>query len=251
MFEKEPGEYSLNKVLITGFPHSGTTILRAILENIDCVYAHPWESGVASSAVCKKAIKEKASHVVVKCPNINESFFDADHEIYKDYKKVFIIRNPYYTYASLNKSKTANNPGVRMEDWQKTAQYWLALEEEKRDDVICVKYEDLFARSFEGIQRVISGLGIKDYDPAVYEENEKYSHKVNDITGELSCNSTSRINDHVKFRRWQIHQPFKCANQPSGLHLKWEQVQVISNMIEPTVLGYTGDIMCQLLKTIS
>jgi hypothetical protein len=248
VFEKEPGQYTLDKVLITGFPHSGTTILRAILENIDCVYAHPWESNIASAAICKNALKSGASHVVVKWPNINESFFDSNHDVYGDYKKIFIIRNPFYTYSSLNKSKTADSPGVRMDDWQKTAQYWLSVNEEARDDVICIRYEDLFARGYEGTQRVISGLGIKEYDPSVYEENEKYSHQIEDMTGEITIHSTARLNDHSKFRRWQVHQEFKCANEPSGLYLSWEQINKISSMLETSVLGYTGDVMCQLLK---
>ena len=249
VFEKEPGKYSLDKVLITGFPHSGTTILRAILENIDCVHAHPWEATLASNEICKTAVKSGASHVVVKCPNIQDSFFDESHEVYKDYKKIFIIRSPFYTYSSLNRSKSENAPGVRLDDWQKTAQYWLAVKGERgREDVICIRYEDLFPRGFEGIREVISALGISDYDNSVYEENEKYSHKIEDISGDLTCNSTTHINDHKRFRRWQVHQKFKCSNTANSLNLSFDQINRISSMIETSVLGYTGDVMCQLLK---
>ena len=248
VFEKEPGQYTLDKVLITGFPHSGTTILRAILENIDCVHTHPWEATLASNEICKTAVKSGASHVVVKCPNIQDSFFDESHEVYKDYKKIFIIRSPFYTYSSLNRSGSENAPGVRLDDWQKTAQYWLAVKEEDRDDVMCIRYEDLFTHGFEGMQRIIGGLGIKNYDPSVYEENEKYSHKIEDMSGDLTCSSTTRINDHKRFRRWQVHQKFQCSNTVNSLYLSFEQINRISSMIETSVLGYTGDLMCQLLN---
>ena len=39
MFEGNGGDMGIHKILVTGFPHSGTSIMRAVLGNVDGVYA--------------------------------------------------------------------------------------------------------------------------------------------------------------------------------------------------------------------
>ena len=249
MFEGNGGDMEIHKVLVTGFPHSGTSIMRAVLGNVDGVYAHPFEATMVTEKMAKKAKQENASRVVVKWPWNRTDFFDAEHEVFGEYKKIFVIRSPYYTYSSLNDIKSANEPHTRLGDWQKAAQYWIALNESDRKDMICVKYEDLFLRDYTGMREVISKVGITEYNHNAYRENETYTHQIDNFKAE-DVKSVPRAGiEHSKYRLWQMKQPFKSTNGPARLNLTKEQIREISSMVETTVLGYSGQVICDLLKT--
>ena len=81
------------KILICGFPHCGTSILKSIIGHIEDVEEIYNETTVITKNSAKKFI-------LGKFPFALDSFFD---EKYKDYIKIFIIRNPLFVFSSLNK----------------------------------------------------------------------------------------------------------------------------------------------------
>ena len=81
------------KILVCGFPHCGTSILKSILGHIEEVEEIYGETVVINTNSNKKFI-------LCKYPFTYDKFFD---EEYKDYIKIFIIRNPLFVFSSLNK----------------------------------------------------------------------------------------------------------------------------------------------------
>ena len=81
------------KIIIFGFPHSGTSILKSLIGHIDDVDEIYQESNIINQFTNKKFI-------LCKHPFTESSFFNKD---YKDYIKIFIIRNPLFVFSSLNK----------------------------------------------------------------------------------------------------------------------------------------------------
>ena len=89
------------KIIIFGFPHSGTTILRSILSHIENVYEIVDEVDKIDETNIDYT---NYNFVLCKWPYlINENYL---LENYSDYIKIFIVRNPVYIFSSLNKRFT-------------------------------------------------------------------------------------------------------------------------------------------------
>ena len=81
------------KIIIFGFPHCGTTILKSIIGHIDSV-----EYIIEETQIINKSTEKE--YIMCKWPFTEEDFFGNKYE---DYIKIFIIRNPMYVFSSLNK----------------------------------------------------------------------------------------------------------------------------------------------------
>ena len=92
----------MQKIIIIGFPHSGTTILKAIISHIRDVYEIINESKYITDDIINdvKNIDPDKKYIVCKYPFIDDSFFSSE---YDDYIIIFIIRNPIHVFSSLNK----------------------------------------------------------------------------------------------------------------------------------------------------
>ena len=86
------------KVIIFGFPHSGTTILRNIISHIENVF------DIVDEVInIDDHLNDYSSYKFVVCKYpylINEDSLLTE---YSDYFKIFLIRNPLYVFSSLNK----------------------------------------------------------------------------------------------------------------------------------------------------
>ena len=89
----------MQKILICGFPHCGTSILKSIIGHCDDVE----EIYNETHKICKDTKKQ---FILAKCPFTLDSFFNKECE---DYIKIFIIRNPLFVFSSLNKRFKYNN----------------------------------------------------------------------------------------------------------------------------------------------
>ena len=83
----------MSKILICGFPHCGTTILKSIIGHIDDV-----EEIIDETTIINKPTNKK--YILCKHPFTDKKFFEKDYE---KYIKIFIIRNPVFVFSSLNK----------------------------------------------------------------------------------------------------------------------------------------------------
>ena len=123
----------MSKIIIFGFPHCGTTILKTIIGHIDNVdevigeiysnnkekheytddeikngiykcskgnYANKYvDDNVINKDLINAYTLSPNKFIVCKTPFIYNKFTD----VYNDYIKIFIIRNPLWIYSSLNK----------------------------------------------------------------------------------------------------------------------------------------------------
>jgi len=83
----------INRILICGFPHCGTTIFKSIIGHIDEV-----EEIINETMVIDKESNKK--FILCKWPYTHKTFFE---EKYENYIKIFIIRNHLFVFSSLNK----------------------------------------------------------------------------------------------------------------------------------------------------
>ena len=79
----------MNKIIIFGFPHCGTTILKSIIGHIDEVQEIIPECSYINSKITKK-------FAVCKTPFTRGFFFSSP--TWNNYYKIFIIRNPFYVF---------------------------------------------------------------------------------------------------------------------------------------------------------
>ena len=82
---------SCKKILLFGFPHSGTSILKTIIGHIDSVEEYLLETDTIDNISTNKPF------MICKTPYCKDDYFS---DKYKDYIKIFIIRNPLFIFSS-------------------------------------------------------------------------------------------------------------------------------------------------------
>ena len=213
------------KILVCGFPHCGTYILKTILGHIEDVEEITQETERINTSTNKPFI-------LCKYPFTKDSFFDTR---YKDYVKIFIIRNPLFVFSSLNKRFNYKIPNDHsFEKYVGTIKKF--IKHRNTSNVYHVRYEDMFNDDFKLLKDIISNIGI-EYKDDIFE-NTKYQNK---ITQNFIMVDTKPDNiQHVKYRTWQINQPFVSNNENSKLDLSDHQkIQITNN---PYVLQLYPDI---------
>ena len=131
------------KILICGFPHSGTSILKSILGHIDCVEEIKHEVNYINHRTNKP-------YILGKCPFTKEEFFG---ENFKDYIKIFIIRNPLFIFSSLNKRFEYNIPeNTSYNVYLNTIKKFINLKKNVRKNVYTIRYEDMFENNYYAIK---------------------------------------------------------------------------------------------------
>jgi len=204
------------KIVICGFPHCGTSILKSILGHIEDVEEIQHE--------CKEINKSSNKNFILcKWPFTNNEFFS---EKYKDYIKIFIIRNPLFVFSSLNKRFNYNIPNNHsFNAYIDTIKMFIKYKNNPEKDIYTIRYEDLFENDFQKLKEIINNIGIK-YDDKIFE-NTTYKNVI--CPGVKLVNTMPSNNEHAKYRTWQINQPFISNNDISKLDLSDVQKEQIIN----------------------
>ena len=136
----------MKKIIIFGFPHCGTTILRCIISHIDDVYEIVDETNIIDD----EFITNK-SYTLIKYPYTFDELFTSK---YDDYIKIFTIRNPLYVYSSLNKrfknTKIDNQHSI--DNYIKCIEKFRKYRYKDINNLYCIKYEDLFDNNYENLK---------------------------------------------------------------------------------------------------
>lgn len=204
------------KILICGFPHCGTSILKSIMGHIEEIEEIYDETNVINKISNKKFI-------LSKYPFTNASFFTKN---WSDYIKIFIIRNPLFVFSSLNKRFNYEIPNCHSFDtYINTLKMFIKYKNNPEKNIYTIKYEDFFKNEYEELKKIFIDIGIQ-YDDIIFD-NSKYTNVV--IEGvELVYNKPENIN-HKEYRTWQINQPFMSNNDISKLDLNDDQKEKIIN----------------------
>ena len=210
----------LERILVTGFPHTGTTVMRKIIGRSDGVVDEERELMAVNPSNYEIEKNDDVRAIVHKWPFA----FDLNLNYEEDQKIVFIIRNPYYVFSSLNNRM---GYGLRkkhlIDDYAKVSD--LFVTELPNKNIFKVRYEDLFDNDYEKIREMFKFLGL-NYSSDVIEFKSKHEEKPDEV-------------DHIRFRNWQIRQKFQCMNDPKRINLLPEQIKKISEIETVPELGYS------------
>lgn len=262
-----------NKILILGFPHCGTTVLRTKMG--DCLNA--MEVTREIDFVCKclsenhpeyKIIVKSADTVTspITLGEYNDDFDclkidknipsvpPSNNKFYHDYHSILIIKNPYEVFGSISR-RAINNESVAdldesnehsFEAYEKYAKVWLKYRESDEERYNCIKYEEMFEDNFKCLKNLFSKIGLK-YEEDIFENRKNY-YSVEDVSFAESrkiCNFFDRHDaqpfdhEHETFRAWQIHQKFEPMTNPESYKdIPSELLQRIKDSEIVKELGY-------------
>ena len=209
----------MTKILICGFPHCGTTILKCIVGHCTNV-----EEIVNETYHIPPSAPQKKKFTLCKWPFIHNSFFDKE---YKDYIKIFIVRNPVYVFSSLNKRFQYNIPvNHSLPEYAKVLYRFKEIREKGHENTFVIRYEDLFQNNFQALKRILSAIGI-EYTDDIFN-NANYVNQVHTRLPLPGKEAPPNV-QHEMYRNWQINQPFVSNNDPEKIDLVPRQKDYIRN----------------------
>ncbi len=224
----------MKKIIIFGFPHCGTTILRAIIGHIPEVYEIIGETNkinINESEILKKNPEKK--YILCKFPFTNNNFYT---EKYNDYIKIFILRNPLYVFSSINRRFVNKKPinGHSMNEYKNTCKLFIDNQNNKDDNSYFIKYEDLFNNNYQKLKDIFDKIGF-NYTDDIFD-NSKHTNCSHELIRNLSSelqqsikNKTYSDKEHEYFRNMQINQPFVNNNNIDKISLTKLQIKEIIN----------------------
>jgi len=246
----------INKILIIGFPHSGTTVLRAKMgdcqNSIELTNETDYVDAVLATNIPDQTIIAKTTNV----PNNKaiKNAFEPDGlapeslHLYHDYHIVSIIKNPYEVFGSLSRrfggqylnSFDSNDKEMKMRvnqagfcqehcaihslsTFEKFAQFWLKYRDGSEPRYHCIKYEEIFDNNFSCLKNLFSKIGLT-YDKNIFQERqgdyclqEIPISKAKDIEKFYKeRNAKPPDSDNSVHRAWQIYQSFKPMTKPES-----------------------------------
>jgi hypothetical protein len=230
------------RILVTGFPHCGTTILRAKIGDCKDVYDSVGE--FAEPQNYSTNIPNK--WFVWKCPFLHSEFRNNTFSIKKDTWLehdiiIPIIRNPWNVFTSLHRRGVDNNDFNVLDNKQghspsyyiNAAHVILDAFEKKYDKVYPIKYEDMFDNDFEKLREIFDSIGLEYDESLFYSRTKIYKH--NSIPFVEDYDVTQPYAGEI--RAWQINQPFQNMN--GDVNIPNELSDILENSTIIKELGYS------------
>jgi hypothetical protein len=232
----------VKKILVTGFPHSGTTILRAKIGeckntydcNYECVDPPNFYPAMQYDFYVWK-------HPFLDAPFRNHTFAIKPESKYADTIVIPIIRNPWHIFSSLHMRGTQSNEfsiydnrqGHSLPWYENTCEVIFDAFQKNYKDVYPIKYEEMFDNNFEKLRNIFDSIGL-EYDADIFEKRTK----------EFSHGDAKYVEDYNKngkydggLRVWQINQPFQNMN--ADINLPDDFSQMLANSPSIQKLGYS------------
>jgi len=213
------------KLIIHGYPHSGTTLLQRIISSIDSVHNIDNETHLITDKMIQDA---QNKHVLIKHPFSLTTFFLPE---YDDYVKIWIIRNPYYIYSSINKrfkNKIPENHNItRCLNTIYNFMYFKNINKPK--NTFYIKYEEMFDNNFLIIRNMLDTLGIS-------YNNDIFINKEDNVYKQIPSDS-----DYLnkEYRKWQVQQTYEYKDVNRPVYLTKTQIDILDNSPYMKNIGYT------------
>jgi len=227
----------MKKIIIFGFSHCGTTILRAIIGHIPKVYEIVKETKHA--APIPHDVRKSFDYIVFKCPQFHEEFLTST---YRDHIKIFVVRNPLFVYSSLNRRRE-NLGGISayhsLSKFIKVCREFVRCIKYPQKDLYLIKYEDMFENSYEKLKTILDSIGL-EYNDEIFR-NTKYTNRSHPRMGGVPQIKPSE-RDHKRYRQYQINQPFVNHNDVGRMNLRPRQlIRIRSSKIIRQIYPDIGD----------
>lgn len=192
------------RVLITGFPHCGTTILRKILGHVDTM----------SECLDEMTIPPPTStdNTVYKYPFYDPVF---EQKEYSDWYIILVIRDPRYVFTSIEDRMRKNTYSSEFRDAHTPVVFERVCVSFIRhathpSHIHTIRYEDFFPSSFQRIRALLDDIGLP-YPDTIFQ-TETYS------TPSHRKPHANEMN-HAMLRAAQINKPFVYADESRAVNL--------------------------------
>jgi len=230
----------MQKIMICGFPHCGTSILKSIIGHNEDVEETYKEMDVINNEseknfiLCKWPFISRGYNTTTDSVTKNNFFINS---YYNNYIKIFIIRNPLFVFSSLNKRYSYKIPSNHSIDvYIYTIKQFIKYMNEPQKNIYTIRYEDMFDNNFQVLKNLLNSIGIMHNDNIF--KNENYT---NIFDSDFTLKDKKPNNkDHMNYRTWQINEPFICNNDYSKIDLTETQKQQIIN--DENILAIYPDI---------
>jgi hypothetical protein len=207
------------RILVTGFPHCGTTILRAKIGDCKDVYDSIGE--FAQPPGYSPNIPNK--WYVWKTPFLHTEFrnntFAIKKDIWLEHDIIIpIIRNPWYVFTSLYKrGKYSGEFDIRDNKQGHSLSYYFNAAhiisdafQNKYDKVYPIKYEDIFENNYQKLRELFDTIGLEYDDDIFHSRTKVYKHHNIPYIEDFKQESNEY---KPELRVWQINQPLQNMNK--------------------------------------
>jgi hypothetical protein len=238
------------KILITGYPHTGTTILKSKFgecKNLhevinECDYIH---QRILNDAGDKEFILVKSPVLPLEIRKHKLKFnVYSEASKYYSYSIILTNRNPWNLFTSIIKrgydplSKCTNHLDAKyyhtVEEYLIMCELFVDALENKYPNVYPIKYEDFFNNDGENIKSIMSSMGL-NYSDDIFQKKTK-GYKV-DNKLHIPLEKPSDVRHNELYRTWQINQPFQNMN--GEVDIPDELSDILENSPIIKQLGYT------------
>jgi hypothetical protein len=229
------------QILITGFPHCGTTVLRTKLG--ECKNTYEEQKEFAEPAHYHPNMEY--DFYIWKHPFLHKEFRNHTFSIkpqtkYADIIIIPIIRNPWNVFSSLYKRGTQsgefsiydNKQGHSLSYYNNAATVILDAMKNNYDDVYPIRYEDMFDNNFQALKNIFDKIGL-EYNDSLFETNTKIHSQAK---AKYIENYDTLGKYDSEYRTWQINQKFE--NKNSDINLPDDFSELLTNSPIIQELGY-------------
>ena len=240
------------KILITGFPHTGTSILKSKFGECKNVYEVANECDFITPSHIYDS--RNAEYVLIKSPiiPINIRANDVrkirlDDSVYKDYIIIFVTRNPYNVFTSIIKS--GQDPLTKCDVYLdskyhfRISEYIASLQIIKNvkthniPNTYSIKYEDFFDNDGNAIKDIMDSIGLQYDDDIFHKKTKEYIHSSGVNFKDIDISKISYKENRLAYRTWQINQPFQNMNSEVNIPDELSDILKNSNIVQE--LGYS------------
>ena len=238
------------KIIITGYPHTGTTILKSKLgecKNLhevinECDHVHP---RLISDSGDKEFIlvKSPVLPLEIRKHKLNFNVY-VPESVYYGYSIILVNRNPWNLFTSIIKRgydplsgcKDHMNPKYyhTIEEYLIMCNMFLDALENQYPNVYPIKYEDFFNNDGQSIKDIMSSIGLI-YDDNIFKTKTK-EYKI-DGRLHVPTEKPSDITFNELYRNWQVNQPFQNMNGEVDIPEELNKILTESDIIKK--LGYS------------
>ena len=240
------------KILITGFPHTGTSILKSKLgecKNLfECLEEESFigEHFITSENENKFFLtKTPVLPIDIRAGGVH--FTRIPDSRYYEYIIILVIRNPWNVFTSI--IKDGKNPlntfhidqssdyHIRATEYEVAGKFFIDSINDRLEDIHCIKYEDFFENDNKKLFELMDKIGL-EYPSDIFQNKTKdYIHSTQIDYKNIDGTNVSYEKNRLELRTWQINQPFQNMN--GEVDIPEELNKVLSESPIVKQLGYT------------
>ena len=240
------------KILVTGFPHSGTSILKSKFGECSNLHEVPFETAfVRPEDIHYSGDKE---NILIKYPMLpvdiragGIAYTRHPDSRYYEYTIIMVIRNPWNVYTGMIKagSNPMNNLTVdggnseyhsKLEEYEVAAELFRQARDNNYPNIYAIRYEDFFPNNFEKLRELMDKLNLQYTEELFTNRTKDYIHWPGKEYANIKNNEDYQ-SDRYAYRTWQINQPFQNMNSEVNIPDELSDILKNSNIVQE--LGYS------------